>query len=248
MTQGYEVEVQVFDDAAALAAAAADLVVTLSASAIAMRGRFTIALSGGSTPRGLYSLLASPSYRDRVDWKLTHVFWTDERCVPPDHPDSNYRLASDLLLSQVPVPEKNVHRIRGEDDPAAAVEAYERELTVYFGRSLFTFDLAVLGMGSDGHTASIFRGDAAASATDQLVMTVTPEGLQHKRITLTVPVLNHTVTSLFLVTGPEKAASVRDVLEEGNAKGHPAGLVMPRRGHLLWFLDRPAAAMLTSED
>jgi 6-phosphogluconolactonase len=248
MTQQYEVEITVCDDEEELAGAAADLFVARSEQALIRRGRFLVALSGGATPRRLYELLASPSYCDRVDWKRTEIFWVDEHCVPPDHPDSNYRMANELLLSKVPLEEKQVHRIRGEEDPELAAKIYGIEVSAYMPRSLHTFDLAVLGMGIDGHTASLFPGDPALSVTEQVAVAVVPKGQQHQRITITMPVLNNVVTALFLVAGPEKAATVREILDEGNPKGYPAGLVFPARGELFWYLDSNAASLLSPEE
>jgi len=248
MTQGYEAEVQIFDDDREMAAAAADLVAKLCEEAIRRRGRFLIALSGGEAPRGLYAVLASPAYRERVIWPKMEVFWVDERCVPPDHPDSNYRLAHELLLSKVHVPEGQIHRIRGEEDPAETAMYYGKEVSAYMPKSLFTFDLVILGMGADGHTASLFPGDAAMSVADKVAVPVDVRGEQHRRITLTLPVLNHAAGVLFLVTGAQKAAVVREILDEGNPKGYPAGLVMPVKGELLWLLDRPAASLLSEDE
>lgn len=245
MPQQYEVEIKVCDDEEELASAAADLFVERSEQALVRRGRFLVALSGGATPRALYTLLASPAYRDRVDWKKTEVFWVDEQCVPPDHRDSNYRMSNELLLSKVPLEEKQIHRIRGEEDPETAAKIYRIEVSAYMSKSLYTFDLAVLGMGIDGHTASLFPGDPAVSETGLVAVVVEPKGQQHRRVTVTLPVLNHVVTALFLVSGPEKTAAVREVLDEGNPKGYTAGLVLPAKGELLWYLDSKAASLLS---
>jgi len=247
MTQQYEVEIKVCDDEEELAGMAADLFVERSEQALVRRGRFLVALSGGATPRRLYALLASPAYCDRVDWKRTEVFWVDEQCVPPDHPESNYRMAHELLLSKVPLEEKQIHRIRGDEEPEIAAKYYGMEVSAYMPKSLFTFDLAILGLGIDGHTASLFPGDPAVSETGQVAVVVEPRG-QHRRITVTMPVLNHVVTALFLVAGPEKAATVREILDEGNPKGYPAGMVLPVKGELFWCLDRKAASLLSIEE
>jgi 6-phosphogluconolactonase len=247
MTQRYEVEIKVCDDEEELAAAAADLFVERSEYALRRRGRFLLALSGGATPRRLYELLSSPAYIDKVDWKRTEVFWVDERCVPTDHPDSNYRMANELLLSKVPLEEKQVHRIRGEEEPELAAKVYGIEVSAYMSKSLITFDLAVLGLGIDGHTASLFPGDPAVSESEKVAVVVEPRGQQHRRITVTMPVLNHVATALFLVTGAEKAAMVREILDEGNPKGYPAGLVLPVKGELFWYLDHQAASQLSPE-
>jgi 6-phosphogluconolactonase len=183
-----------------------------------------------------------------VDWKRTEVFWVDEQCVPPDHPESNYRMANELLLLKVPLEEKQIHRIRGEEDPEIAATYYGMEVSNYMPKSLFTFDLAVLGMGVDGHTASLFPGAPAVSETERVAVVVEHKGQQHRRITVTMPVLNHVVTALFLVAGPEKAATVREILDKGNPRGCPAGMVLPAKGELFWCLDRKAASLLNIEE
>ena len=248
MAQQYEVEIKVCDNEEDLASEAAELFVERSEPALRRRGRFLVALSGGRTPRRLYELLASPTYRDRVDWKRTEVFWVDDRCVPPDHPDSNYRMADELLLSKVPLEEKQIHRVRGEEDPELAAKIYGMEVSSYMPKSLITFDLAILGLGIDGHTASLFPGDHAVSEIDKVAVLVEPKGDQHRRITVTMPVLNHVATALFMVAGQEKAAVVREILDEGNPKGYPAGLVIPLKGELIWCLDSKAASLLSAED
>lgn len=248
MTQQREVEIKICDDEEELAAVAADLVVGLSEQAIGRRGRFFFGLSGGATPRRLYELLASPAYRERVNWQKTEVFWVDERCVPPDHPDSNYRMANELLLSKVPLEEKQIHRILGEEDPETAAKYYSQEASAFIHKNLFSFDVAVLGVGADGHTASIFPGDPAAEEQRTFAVVVEPRGQEQRRITVTMPVLNHVATALIMAAGTEKAAVVREILDEGNPKGCPAGRVLPVHGELLWLLDRKAAALLRTEE
>lgn len=249
MTQQYEVEIKVCNDEEELARVAAELFVERCAQGLLRRGRFLVALSGGSTPRRLYELLASPAYRNRVNWKKAEVFWVDEHCVPPDHQESNFRMANELLLSKVPLEEKQVHRILGEEAPEDAAKLLGVEISAYVSRNLFTFDLAVLGLGIDGHTASLFPGDPALSETMKVATVVEPRGEQgYRRITVTLPVLNHAATALFLVAGREKAAVVREILDEGNPRGCPAGLVMPTRGDLIWCLDSKAASLLSAGD
>ena len=248
MTQQYQVEISICDDEEELAATAVDFFVEQSEHAFKRRRRFLVALSGGRTPRRLYELLASPLYCERVDWKRTEVFWVDEQCVPPDHEDSNYRMAYELLLSKVPLEEKQIHRIRGEEDPELAAKVYGMEISAYISKSLITFDLAILGLGIDGHTASLYPGDPAVAETGKVAVAVEPRGEQHRRITVTMPVLNHVATALFLVAGQEKASLVREILDEGNPKGYPAGLVLPVKGELFWFLDREAASLLSPEE
>ena len=149
-------EIRTYSDADRLAYAAAEHFVTLATAAIAARGQFAVALSGGSTPRATYALLASDEFAAQVDWSRVHVFWGDERCVPPNHADSNYRIAREALLDHVPLPAGNVHRIRGEMEPEAAAQAYAAELRAFFGTQWLSFDLVLLGMGNDGHIALSF--------------------------------------------------------------------------------------------
>jgi 6-phosphogluconolactonase len=245
-------EVRVYDDPDTLARAAADEFVRRAEDAIAAAGRFTVALSGGSTPLRLYRLLAEPPYRDRVAWDAVHVFWGDERAVPPDHRDSNYGAAHAALLSRVAIPPANVHRIRGEAaDPEAAAAEYEEELRRCFQIApggLPRFDLVLLGMGADGHTASLFPGSAAAREEDRLVVAAWVEKLGAYRVTLTTPVLNNAACVLFLVAGAEKAEVLGRVLQGGPAAAaYPAGRIRPRAGELIWLVDRAAAGSLGPE-
>lgn len=226
-------------DAAALAAEAAAQIVTLARSAIAATGRFHVALSGGSTPRALYArLVAEP-----IDWARVHVFWGDERCVPPDHPDSNYRMAFDVLLSKVPVPVDNVHRLRGEVDPAQAAADYEAELRrdLPAGR----FDLVLLGLGPDAHTASLFPGTIAVHEQQRWVIGHFVQKLGVNRLTLTPPILNRAAHILFLVAGADKAAAVRSVWREPyDPDRFPAQVIKPIDGEVTWLIDRAAASNL----
>lgn len=246
MTPAARPEIRVFPDAVSLSHAAADIVVSLSAESSAARGKFTIALSGGSTPKHLYALFASSPFREAVSWSKTHVFWADERCVPPRHPDSNYKLAFDVFLSGVPVPAEHIHRIWGEEEPGKAAQAYEDTLRRILGSSgLPVFDLVLLGVGEDGHTASLFSGSAATREKKRLAMPVYVEPPGLSRVTLTLPVLNNAAHVLFLATGHSKAAIVHEVMEDGNPKNCPAGLIQPVHGSVTWMLDREAARALT---
>ncbi len=240
--RGYDV--RTFADAASLDRTAADLIVDRSRSAAAERGTFSVALSGGMTPRGLYGLLALSPYRENIEWNTVHVFWADERSVPPDHEDSNYRLAHDLLLSKVPLPQDHIHRIRGESDPASAAAAYDDELRSFFGSAGATFDLVLLGIGADGHTASLFPGDAALAETRRLAVPVPATGNRLARVTLTLSAINRARAVLFLATGESKAKVIHDILDDGNPQGYPAGLVRPERGRVLWYLDNGASRFL----
>ena len=196
----------------------------------------TVALSGGSTPRGLYQLLADEPFREQVSWANTHFFWSDERHVPPDHPDSNYRMAYEALLSRVPVSDSNVHRIHSEN-PSAQQAADEYEKTV-----VPRLDLILLGLGTDGHTASIFPGSDVVHETKRLVAAPWVEKLNTYRITMTLPLLNNGASIVFLVSGAEKAQIVKEVLE--GPKKYPAQFVQPTDGELIWMLDRDAARNL----
>jgi 6-phosphogluconolactonase len=218
---------------------AAEAVRAAAGNAIAERGLFLLVLSGGSTPRVLYRLLGSPPYLSSIDWMKVHLFWADERCVPPDHEDSNFRLVNDAFLADAPVPAGQVHRIRGEEGAESAARSYDAELQAFFRGGDPVFDLVLLGVGEDGHTASLFPGDAMAGTTGPFaVPVVRPSG--PGRVSLTLAVLNRARQVLFLATGARKAQIVAAVLQGSNAAAYPAGLVHPAGG-ALWLLDRDAA-------
>ncbi len=241
---------EVFADSAALARRAADYVVRIADDAIAARGQFTIGLPGGSTPRALFGRLASPAWASRVDWTRVHVFWGDERCVPPDHTESNFRLARETLLNRVPLPPPHVHRIVGELPPADAARRYEAELRAFFAAAdpatpQPRFDLLLLGMGSDGHTASLFPGTAALHETTRWALENYVPRLDSWRITLTVPAINAAAHVLFLVSGAAKAETLRAVLHgPRQPEVYPAQLIQPQQGRLIWLVDRAAATRL----
>ena len=172
------------------AQAAVELVAALSEESVCTRGRFTVALSGGSTPRRLYQVIASPPYAERIAWAQWHVFWGDERCVPSDHPDSNYRMAREALLDRVPVPAGHIHRMRGEAEPWQAAEEHEQELSQVFAPASPTFDLVLLGIGEDGHTASLFPVTGAIEGEHRLVVANWAPDLQAHRLTFTLPLIN----------------------------------------------------------
>jgi len=218
------------------------------------RGFCGVALAGGSTPRGLYGRLAAgggAAGAPPVPWDRVHLFWGDERHVPPEHPESNYRMALDSLLSKVPVPPANIHRIRAEEPDArrAAVE-YEQELRAFFrleSDQTPRFDLVLLGMGEDGHTASLFPGSEALRDTSHLVAAPRVETLSSCRITLTPRVFNNAACVMFLVTGSGKARTLRDVLEgEYEPDRLPAQIIRPLQGDLLWIVDRAAGSLLVA--
>lgn len=242
--------ISTYADLAALAEAAARLVLEFGIEALNQRGRFLIALSGGSTPEPLYRLLASETYRDQMVWANSHIFWGDERCVPPDDPGSNYGRARRLLLSHVPVPANQIHRIRGEMKPEEAVAAY-RELLAGFSQDQLNwprFDLALMGMGADGHTASLFPGQSTPGEERLAAIHVRADydGRPAERVSLTPAVFNSARNIVFLVSGWDKAEAVAAVLQgQSDPKRWPAARINPESGRLFWLLDRPAAERLS---
>jgi 6-phosphogluconolactonase len=213
--------------------------------AILDHGRFTVALSGGNTPRALHALLAA-DYKDKIPWNKTHIFFGDERSVPPDHRESNFRMANEALLSKISIPPENVHRIRAELGAEAAAKDYEGQLLQSFsssGNSRPRFDLVLLGLGDDGHTASLFPGSTALSEKSRLVVANWVEKFNTFRITLTYPILNHAVLIIFLVSGAGKAQILSEVLH-AREKKYPAQCIQPENGRLLWLVDRDAARLL----
>jgi len=219
--------------------------ISLAKGAIARSGRFAVALSGGSTPKALYSLLAAPEYRNLMDWSRLHLFWGDERCVPPDHPESNFHMVREALLSQIQIPNKNIHRILGEREPGEAAAAYEAELKDFFGVELGAlprFDLVFLGLGEDGHTASLFPGTDAANETEHLVAVAYVERLRSYRLTVSLPLINAAARVTFLVSGESKAAIIREILlADGASCSYPAAQVKPTDGRITWFITADAA-------
>jgi 6-phosphogluconolactonase len=252
MSATVDVDVQPTPDA--VMRAAAEQVVDTAAGAARASGRFAIALAGGATPRQLYTLLATPSYVARVEWRTVHVFWGDERGVPPDDPASNYRMARETLLAQVSVAPECVHRIHGEDAPSVAATAYERELRAAFAtptgppRPLpgARLDLVLLGMGDNGHTASLFPHSPALDERERWVIADHVDATPPARVTLTAPVINAAALALFLVVGAAKAAMLQRVLEgPRDPAALPAQLVAPTNGRVRWIVDAAAAAQLT---
>lgn len=232
-----------------LFSAAAEEVVRFANEAVSERGQFTIALSGGSTPRSLFNLLATNA-RTILPWDKMFFFWGDERHVPPTDPDSNYRMANEVMLSKIPVAPGNVFRFLAENpDADAAAEAYERSLRQFFKLTpgeVPKLDLILLGMGPDGHTASLFPGTAALTEKSRLAMANWVEKLKAKRLTLTLPVLNAARNVTFLVSGMDKAPTLREVLQgKAPAEQYPAKLIQPVDGNLSWLIDRAAASQLS---
>jgi 6-phosphogluconolactonase len=237
-------------DQTALAKEAAERCARTAQEAVARAGRFTIALSGGSTPRLLYSLLATEPYATRLPWSKTHVFWGDERAVPPGDPDSNFGMAKATLLDRVPIPADRVHRIEAErPDLNVTTREYEAEIARVFAVPPTgdppSLDLILLGLGPDGHTASLFPHTEAIRERARWVVPNHVPTLKTVRVTLTAPILNRAATVLFLVTGADKASALQAVLEgPADPDRLPAQLIRPTSGRLIWLADRAAASML----
>ncbi|WIG62082.1 MAG: 6-phosphogluconolactonase, eukaryotic type [Ktedonobacterales bacterium] len=225
----------------------AELFVRLSQIAAA-NGRFSVALSGGSTPRTMHLLLASPEFRTQVNWSYVHFYWGDERCVPPEDQESNFRMARETLLDALPVQPAQIHRIRSEDTPESAAAQYENELRETFRLAQGEwprFDLIYLGMGPDGHTASLFPHTTALHVSDRIVVANYVPKLAASRITLTVPVLNNAAAVAFLVAGAEKASALAAVIDgPPNPDEYPSQRIAPSNGDLYWIMDRAASAHL----
>ena len=207
------------------------------------RDPFTVALSGGSTPHRTYEMLAEGPFRDRIPWDRVHVLWGDERCVPPDHADSNYRMTSEALLEKVPIPPGNVHRIEGEPEPERAAVRYEAVLKALLGPGS-RLDLVLLGMGTDGHTASLFPGTAALQEDERSAVAVYVQKLESWRVTLTLPTLNAARNVIFLVSGSGKAPVLARIR---GGEALPAALIRPTQGQLTWLIDRGAARSSPTE-
>ncbi|NSW55947.1 MAG: 6-phosphogluconolactonase [Armatimonadetes bacterium] len=238
---------EIFDDIHSLSQRAALLVANAARQAASERGWFSIALSGGSTPAKLFQLLAQPEWCERVPWQSTHVFWADERCVPPDHLDSNYRMAHALLISRLVPPPAGVHRMEGEIEPHLAADHYEAALHAALG-SPPVLDLVLLGMGADGHTASLFPGTEALREFGRSVVANFVPRLDAWRLTLTLPAINSARQAVFLVAGADKAEKVAEIAHLGDAVDGcgdvpPAALVKGA----IWLLDSKAARAIVTK-
>jgi 6-phosphogluconolactonase len=235
--------VQILSDLEAISHEAASLFVNASRNSIAARKKFAAAISGGSTPRRLYALMSAAPYCDQVDWQKVHFFWADERCVSKEDEASNFKVAFDRLLSKVPIPEGNIHRIKGEEEPEKAARDYEADIRNFFGVSgLPVFDLVLLGMGEDGHAASLFPGSESLEEKVRLAVPVHLGKPNWNRITLTLPVLNNAAQIIFLVAGSSKATVLSEILRDGEKRREfPAGRIRPVQGKVIWLIDREAA-------
>lgn len=244
-------KIEIVESVEALTRRAAEEFVNCAEASVRARDRFTVALSGGSTPRSLFQLLVDSGspFRTRVPWEKCHFFWGDERHVPPDHPDNNYRMAREAMFSKISIAPQNVHRIKTENPVAQkAAEDYAQELRAFFRLAqgqLPRFDLVFLGMGPDGHTASLFPGTDALREQTRLVAAPWVEKFSTYRVTLTAPILNNAGQIIFLIAGSDKAEALREVLQ-GSYQPHlyPAQLIRPTAGQLLWLVEKTAARLL----
>jgi 6-phosphogluconolactonase len=243
--------IEILPDADQLAKTAVKHFIHIAQQSIENHGLFSVVLSGGSTPQSLYSLLASEPYSEQVDWSRTHFFWGDERCVPPDHTDSNYFKAWTSFLSHIPVPQENIHRIPAEIKPELAAEQYEEQMLQFFSalvteeqRTHARFDLVLLGMGDDGHTASLFPGTPAVQEETRWVAAQYVDKLAAWRITLTPAILNRAANIIFLVSGEGKSWPLQKVIYGSYQPDRfPAQVIKPTGGSLLWLVDEPAASL-----
>ncbi len=240
--------VEVWRDVAEISERAAELLIGIARQTVDTRGKFELALSGGSTPKALYQLLASEGKSARIPWQRTHIYWSDERCVLPDDPRSNYRMAYETLLSHVSLLEENIHRMHGEDDPESAARDYAKELENEFDSGGSRFPLILLGMGEDGHTASLFPGSDALLDVENSVTATYVEKFKEHRLTMTLRTLNAAETIVFLVAGESKAAALSKVLDDRSVEPDslPAKLVRPANGELIWLVDESAASLVGS--
>jgi 6-phosphogluconolactonase len=235
-----------YDDYAALSEAAAGIFVQQVRQAAQTKGWFSVALAGGHTPHRTYQLLAQPRHRDRIPWGQIHIFWGDERCVPPDDPRSNARMARQALLSHVTIPPSQIHPIPCSRSPQVAAEQYEGVLQAFFGDQPPRFDLVFLGLGENGHTASLFPGTPVLAEQERWVAAVHVAEQDMDRVTLTAPLINQAAVVVFLVSGANKAAVLKEVLEGPSDPDRlPAQLIQPADGELHWLLDQEAASLLT---
>ncbi len=228
---------------------AAEKIIESSREALLKRGRFLFALNGGGTPRRLFELLGS-DFRGQMDWDKIHIFWGDERCVPPDDKESNYGQAREMFLNRVDIPEPNIHRVKAELEPAEAAKDYSQTLKRFASPPLEwpRFDLVLLGMGEDGHTASLFPGSSVDDTEPVLAVTGHYQGRPANRVTLTPRVLNSARTILFMVAGASKAETLSRVLgRERNPKQLPAQRIDPKDGEVIWLTDEAAAGKLSKE-
>lgn len=237
--------IEVYNNPNSLTNAAIDLFISLAQAAIEEKGGFSVALSGGSTPRSLYVGLGEPEQQQRLDWSKIHLFFGDERNVPPDHPDSNFKMVNEALLLKIPIPQSCIHRVRTELDPRLAAFNYEDELRFFFEGEWPRFDLVLLGMGDDGHTASLFPGTAGVNEEQRWFIANFVPNLEEWRLTLTKNAINAARKIIVLVSGQSKAEMVTEVLAKNVLQEHkPIQMISPDDGEMVWLLDREAAGLL----
>lgn len=240
--------IRVYPDLESLSQAAATLLVEQASRAVAVRGRFSVALSGGATPRRTYELLAAPPFKDQAPWHRMHIFWGDERCVPLDDPRSNARMAKDAWLDHVPIPESQIHFLNCAQAPAEAARQYETLLQQFFAGRPPRLDLVLLGLGDNGHTASLFPGTPVLKESERWVAEVYVAEQDLYRVTLTAPFINQAGLVAFLVAGEAKAGVLREVIHGPRNPEHlPAQLIQPEAGEILWLTDLKAAARVQDE-
>jgi 6-phosphogluconolactonase len=241
--------IRIYNDLETLSQAAAELFMLQSRVASMVCGRFTVALSGGETPRRMYEILGKPPYRDRIHWKEVHIFWSDERCVPDDDLRSNSLMAHQALLDQVPIPPQNIHPIHCDSAPQQAALQYEQELKEFFSRQNPNFHLVLLGLGSNGHIASLFPHTPVINEKERWVSEVYIEELGMYRVTFTAPYINQAEQVMFLVSGTDKAQVLEDVLEGPYQPDElPAQLIRHNGTHPLWLVDKAASHKLTMRE
>jgi 6-phosphogluconolactonase len=240
--------IKIYPDMESLSQAAAALIVEQANEAAAARGRFSIALSGANTPRRTYELMASPPFKDQAPWQQMHIFWGDERCVPSDDPRSNARMAKEAWLVHVPIPESQVHPMDCAQAPGEAARQYEAHLRQFFAGGPPHLDLALMGLGEDGHTASLFPGNPVLKETERWTAEVYEAERKLYRVTMTAPFINQAALVVFLVVGRSKAEVLREILQGPRDPDRlPAQLIAPQSGEILWLLDLEAAAELTDK-
>ncbi len=239
------IDITIAPDQQALAQLAAERFIRIANQAIEQRGQFSAAVSGGSTPKALHHQLAASNRQIQIDWQATHIFWGDERGVPPDHPDSNYRMVQETLLDQIKIPADNIHRIQGELPPEQAAAVYQSELFHFFAPNNPRFDLVILGLGTDGHTASLFPHTSALNKTALWVTENQAVQLDRWRITLTAKAINAARQVIFLVSGEGKAEILKTVLEGPHLpQDYPVQRINPANGKIFWLIDEKASQQL----
>jgi 6-phosphogluconolactonase len=235
---------RIFENDDTLFTKAAELIVKISGERMEEAGKFSLVLSGGNTPRKLYELLASETFSGSLNWKKIFIFWGDERCVPFTDTQNNSRMAMETLLTKVPIPAENIFRIPVDKEPSLAAQTYEQTIRKFFFNSQLQFDLVLLGLGNDGHTASLFPGTEILENKKDLVKEVYHEASKNHRISFTIKLINHARNILFLVTGAEKAGVLTRVLKAKDPS-LPASLVKPEKGNkVFWYIDKAAASEL----